>query len=163
MKFYKADDKLIQFNPETKVYKLRNTITTDDKRIAEDDFKSLNAKEIKRNEFSRLMNLYFKNIKHEWVYEHSHFKKIDNFEDNNHSFSSNYNLGKDVPYHKIEGKEYYGNLVLVYHWGRVYYHTISYGGYPQGQLICPKTHSIVRWARLKNCSPIMNINTKKII
>ena len=49
---------LIQFNPETKVYKKRNTIETTDKRIDAEDFNKLNTREIKKDEFSRLMNIY---------------------------------------------------------------------------------------------------------
>ena len=163
MKYYKtADIFLIKYNPETKVYKLMNTIEKIDTRISLDGFKLLNPKEIKRDEFSRLMKIFFKSVKHKWTFEHSHFKKLDNFEEKGYNLSANYTLGKDIPYHTIEGKEYFGNLILVYHWGKVYYHTISYNGYPQGQLICPKTFSLVRWARLKNCSPIFNIDTKKI-
>lgn len=58
--------------------------------------------------------------------------------------------------------EFLGKYVIVYHWGKVYYHTISYNGYDSGQLICPKTLSMVRWAKLKNCSPIMDITSNKI-
>jgi hypothetical protein len=164
-KYYKSgDNKLIQFNLETKIYKLRNNIEKIDTRISQEDFNNLNTIEIKRDKFSQLMNEYFRDLpKHQWQFDYNNFKKLPNFEAKNSSISDNYILGKDIPYHKIEGKEYLGNLILVYHWGRVYYHTISYSGYPQGQLINPKTLEIVRWAKLKNCAPIFNIERKKII
>lgn len=164
MKHYKSEcDKLIQYNPDTKVYKLRNTIKTDNKVISEEDFKLLNVNKIKRAEFSRLMNIYFKNVKHDWIYEGVKYRKIDNFEENGFSLSDNYKIGTEVPFHEI-GKHYYEkNLVLVYHWGRVYYHTVQYNGDGVGQLVCPYTHSYVRWAKLKHCSPIFNTVTKKII
>lgn len=109
------------------------------------------------------MNIFFKNVKHEWTFNGVNYKKIDNFEALGYSLSDNYSLGKDVPFHIIEDKKYFGNLILVYHWGKVYYHTISYNGYAQGQLICPRTFELVRWAQLKHCSPIFNTITKKII
>jgi hypothetical protein len=162
MKYYKTEGQLIQYNPETKVYKVRNNIERVDTRIATEDFEKLTKTEVKRNEFSRLMNVFFKDIKHHWVYDNTKFRKLPNFEASGSSLSSNYVLGKDVPYHKIEIMPYVGNVVLVYHWGRIYYHTISYGGYAQGQLINPKTLEFVQWAQLKHCAPVFNIDTKKI-
>ena len=164
MKYYKSEcDKLIQYNPETKVFKIRNTIERIDTRVSETDFNEMNCVEIKKSEFSRLMNIFFKNVDHKWVFDHSHFKKLGNFEEENGCCPTNYLLGKKgVPYHVIEGKEYLGDLLLVYHWGKVYYHTISYNGYEQGQLVCTKTFKLVRWAKLKHCAPIQNKNSKRI-
>ena len=164
MKYFKTSDFLIQFNPETSVYKIRNTISTDvnDKVISEEKFNSLSPTQIKKTEFCRLMNIFFKNVKHEWVYNHTHFKKLDNFEESEFSLSSNYIIGKDIPIHLVGTGTYKQRCILVYHWGRVYYHTISYGGYKQGHLIDLNTFDFVQWARLKNCSPIYNENTKII-
>lgn len=150
------------FNPETNVYRLRNTINADEVILSVEDFNKLQVKSIKKDEFSRLMNIYFKDVKHEWEYEQTKFKKIDNFESSGSLLSTNYVLGKDVPFHNFPDK-HMNNLILVYHWGKVYYHTISYNGYAQGQLIDPYTMQYVRWAQLKHCSPIFNINTKQII
>ncbi len=159
MKFYQTpDNKLIQFNPETGVYKLRNTIEREDTRITQEDFAKMSANLIKRDKFSQLMNEYYKNVKHHWVYEFTKFRKMPNFESN----EDNLVLGKDIPLHKIPGMEFLGDVVLVYHWGKVYYHTISYNGYKSGQLIDPRTFSLVRWAQLKHCAPIFNIDSKKI-
>jgi len=161
MRYYKAGEDLIQYNPETNVYKKRNNIQLIDTRISKEVFDSLTKNQIGHQEFCRLMNIYFKDIKHEWKHDHSYFRKLDNFETDGYSLSSNYVLGRDVPYHTIEGKPYFGRVIMVYHWGHVYYHTISYNGYAQGQLINPKTLELVSWARLKNCAPIFNEGTKK--
>lgn len=162
MRYYKTNcGKLIQFNIETKVYKLRNTIQTTDKRISVEDFKNFNSIEIKKDEFSRLMNIYFKNVKHEWIHDGVKYRKIDNFEGKGILLSDNYKIGKDVPYHHIS--KYEKNYIIVYHWGKVYYHTISYNGYAQGQLIDIKTNKTVRWARLKNCAPIFDTVKKQIV
>jgi len=161
MIYYKSGDKLIQYNPETNVYKLRNTIERIDTRISKEDFILLDAKQIKKQEFSRLMNIFFKDIKHEWVHDHSKFRKLPNFESNGHNLSTNYILGKDIPYHTSE-KSYYSNFILVYHWGKVYYHTVSYNGDDRGCLLDINTLKHLRWAQLKHCAPIQNINTKKI-
>lgn len=161
IRYYQSDDdKLYQFNHETSVYKLRNTIQKIDTRISKEEFLDLKCKEIKRDEFSRLMNLFFNNIKHVWEYENSKFKKLPNFESSEHSLSTNYQIGKEVPLHELD---FHKNCIIVYHWGKVYYHTISYNGYKQGQLIDPKTKNLVRWAQLKHCAPIINLETEKII
>lgn len=163
MKYYKTTEgQLIQYNPETKVYKVRNNIERVDTRIAAEDFEKLTKTEVKRNEFSRLMNVFFKDVKHHWEFGGTKFRKMPNFESNGYRLSTNYDLGKDVPYHKIESMPYMGNVILVYHWGRIYYHSISYNGYAQGQLINPKTFELVRWAQLKHCAPVFNIDTKKV-
>lgn len=159
MQYFKTENKLIQYNPETKVYKQMNNIKKIDTRISHNDFLLLNAIQIKKQEYCRLMNIFFKNIKHEWKFEHSYFRKLDNFESDNQELSKNYIIGVDVPLHSV-GK--HNHLILVYHWGRVYYHTISYGGYTQGQLIDIKTGNIVSWCKLKHCSPIFNIGIKEI-
>ena len=64
MKHYISEDQniLIQFNPETGVYKQRNHSSKELKHFTEKEFKSLNPKQIKRQEFSRLMNIHFKNV-----------------------------------------------------------------------------------------------------
>ncbi len=161
MKYLKTEcNKLIQYNQETNIYKIRNTIDHIDTRLTEQDILNLKYSFIKKQEFSRLMNLFFKNIKDEWKFDYSTYKKLDNFDSTNYILGGKNNESNAVPYHKIN--EWYGNVILVYHWGKVYYHTISYNGYKQGQLICTKTFKLVRWANLKHCAPIMNISTKKI-
>lgn len=160
MKFYKDEqNRLIQYNPETDIYKIRNTISKEDKRINKEDFKNLKAKEIKRSEFSRFMNIFFKNVKHSWDYKNVSFRKLDNFEGNEYSKMPKHFYSKE----NSVGYNYYGDLIMVYHWGKVYYFTWSYNGYPQGQLIEPTTMQIVRWAKPKNCAPIFNEHTKEIL
>ncbi len=161
MKYYKVDDgRLIQFNPETNIYKIRNNIEKIDTRLSVEEFNLLDTKQIKRNEFSRLMNIYFKDIKHEWEYDGKKFCKLSNFESK--EFNQDFNFYKDVPRHNLKEWSWLKNLVLVYHWGKIYYHTISYNGEGVGQLINPKTMELVRWCKLKHCAPVYNLQTYKI-
>ncbi len=128
--------------------------------ITDDEFNQLEKKSIKTQEFSRLMNLFFKNVTNvTWVYSDVRYKKLPNFESNEYDLITNYDY-KDLPRHDCG---VYGNCILVYHWGRVYYFTISYNGYKQGQLLDVRTKSFVRWAQAKHCSPIKNLDTKKIM
>jgi hypothetical protein len=162
MKFYTSNNLLIRENPETKIIRVcnrTNKINIDNHIITSDEFSQMEKKQVKKDKWSELMNNWFRSVKHEWIHDFSNFRKLDNFD---FRLSSNYLLGKDVPYHKLENKPYYGNLVLVYHWGKIYYHTVSYNGYPQGQLMDINTFKFVKWTRLKNCAPIFNVNTKKI-
>ena len=162
MKHFISEDKtkLIQFNPETGVYKQRNHDAKETNVFTEEEFIKLNPKKIKRQEFSRLMNIHYKNVKHSWIFDHTHYSKLPNFESDRHFLIINYD---NIPTHTIKGMEWLGKVYLVYHWGKVYYFTLSYNGYAQGQLICTKTNNIVRWARAKNCAPIFNEITKKIM
>lgn len=161
MKFYKTEcNKLIQFNPETGVYKQRN-LTSKTVVFSKEVFESMKSKQIKRDEFSRLMNIYFKDVNHSWTFEGKSYRKLDNFEDSGYRIISNYNGGSDIPRHKT-GSMAYDDMILVYHWGKVYYFTISYNGYKQGQLVDTKTLSHVRWAQAKHCAPIFDETRKKI-
>lgn len=150
---------LVQHNEATNVYKIRNNIKHIDTRITEEFFQENLDKQIKRSEFSRLMNIYFKNVKHTWKFEHTDYEKAENFESSGYSLSINHDVSK-MPRH---GEGYFNDLIMVYHWGRVYYHTVSYNGYKSGQLMDIKTGNFVRWAQLKHCAPVRNVNTKKLI
>lgn len=161
--FYKSEcGKLIQYNKETETYCVKNSIKKQDKRISIDEFNTLNKIRINRQEYSRLMNIYFKDIKDTWTFDGVDYQSIDNFEYKNGNLSANYKIGTEIPYHEMNNK-YIRNVILVYHWGRVYYHDISYNGYKQGQLYDINTLKTVQWCQLKNCSPVFNKQTKKIV
>ena len=166
MRYYITEDELlIKENPDTKIIRVcnrTNKINVDKYIITPEDFSNINKKQLKNSKWNELLNNWYRDVKHEWVHDHSYFRKLDNFQSDGHSISANYKLGKDIPLHKIEGKPHFGNVVLVYHQGNVYYHTVSYNGYAQGQLIDVRTLNLGKWTRLKNCAPIFNINTKKI-
>lgn len=159
MKYYQTEDKLIQFNPSTNVYRIRNTIATGNKCISKEEFDLLNAIKIKKTKFCELMNIFFRDIKHEWVYENKRFKKLDNFDKNAKSCDFHW---VQIPSHKVDGY-HFTNLKFVYHWGRVYY--IIYGGNyaPKGQLVDIKKLQIVQWVDIKNVAPVFNIETKKVV
>lgn len=155
--------KIIQHNKETETYTIRNNIKLKDKRISNDDFLLLKTKKIKHEEYCRLLNIYFRDIKETWLFEGGEYQSLDNFERTERCLAANYNVGKEIPYHKIGKHEFNRNMILVYHWGKVYYHDISYNGYKQGQLYDTKTLDAVQWCQLKNCAPIFNKGTKKIV
>jgi hypothetical protein len=133
--------------------------TTDPYLLSDEDLKSMSIRKIKNQEFSRLMNKYFKTVKHTWYHNGVKFKKLENFETINGNLIGNYDW-KSLPKHNCG---VYGHCLLVYHWGKLYYFTVSYNGYKQGQLLDIKTKSHVQWAQAKNCSPVKNCQDKKII
>lgn len=162
MKYYQADKKLIHYNPESEVYKIRNVINEQaNKFLSLEEFKKLKSKEIKKDEFSRLMNIFYKSVKEEWIHNYTRYKNLDNYETDKDGCCTNYDFNK-LPKHNPEGS-FYKNLILVYHWGKIYYFNWSYGGYPQGQLMEPNTLEWVRWAKPKHCSPIFNIDKHLIV
>lgn len=161
MNYYKANDLLIQFNPDTGVYKVRNSIERKTTVLSVEEFKSLNAEKLKKQKFCELMNIYFKNVKHDWDFEGVHYRKLENFEKNEANMCTNYDYMK-LPRHIFEQHPHLGSLILVYHWGRVYYMLFSYGGYEQGILYDTVTLKHIQWAKPKHCAPIFNEQTKKI-
>ena len=161
MKYYKTEDKLIQFNPSTNVYRIRNTVSRTNNCISKEEFDLLDTVQIKKNKFCELMNIFFRGVKHEWEFDHSYFKKIENFDSNGNSSGFNWS---DIPSHKVDGSYSYSHLKIVYHWGRIYYMICGGGGYfPKGQLVDIKTLKILQWVDIKNVSPVFNTGTKKIV
>ena len=165
--YYKSEcGKLIQYNRDTDTYSIRNDIKKVDKRLSFNEFMLFNVKIINTQEFSRLMNIYFNSIKETWIFEGSEYQSLDNFEFKDGNLSANYILGKEIPYHHIIQSEYFGykaEMILVYHWGKAYYHDISYNGEDTGRLYDIKTFKSVQWCKLKHCSPIFNKSSKKIM
>lgn len=124
--------------------------------ISEEEFKSIEKRQFKSDKANEILNIFYKTVEHTWKWNYSTYKKLPNFEDDGYSFNSNY---KNIPYHDVD---VYGKCYLVWYRGRVYYHSISYGGYPQGELIDIETGNSVKWCKLKHCAPILNVNTNKI-
>ena len=150
MIYYKSDSNLILFNTNTKKY----FITNKEKKtiLTKEEFDSLNTEKIKKQKYCELMNNYFKSNKHKWEFNGQKFKKLDNFEINTFNF-----IYSKIPKHNNILRNY--NLILVYHWGKIYYMLVSQY-LPKAQLIDCNTLKIVRWVDIKNVSPIFNINTK---
>ena len=160
MKYYLAGDLLVTTNPESEhqIFRVRNT-TERGKIITPDQFHELKPRELKNQRFSELMNIYFRDIKHEWVHDYSRYRKLPNFEVNHRGSPTNYKW-EDLPKHQLPG--WYGDMILVYHWGNIYYLQWSYNGYKSGQLADIYTQDHARWVRPQNCAPIFNIGTKKL-
>lgn len=147
---------LLGFKTEEGVLILRNSRLE----YTQSQILELNPIQIKKEKFSQLLNKHYANIHEEWIFNHSPYRSLDNFISENRQISSNYKIGTEVPLHQIRNKI---NALLVYHNGGVFYHDISYGGNRQGKLYNTKTENFVGYTALKNCAPIFNINTKKIV
>lgn len=162
MKYYKAGEMLIQYNSETHVYRQGNTVASGSNVIPTEIGDALENKvAIKKAEYSRLMNIFFKDVAHTWVYKGVRYRKIPNFEVNGHN-CANYKFA-ELPKHTFPDRAFSGPLLFVYHWGKPYYFLYSYGGYPQGILFDTVTLQQCRWAKPQHCSPIFNEDTKRIV
>lgn len=158
---YDTDTLLIQHNPETGVYRIRNTIAKGNKTITEEEFKLQEPVKIKHQKFCEKVNDFFRYVKHSWEFENTTFKKLDNFDKDGKSSGFSY---WDLPKHNKEEKWWYlKELRLVYHWGRVYY--LLYGGdhYSRGQLVDVNTLKILQWVDTRNVAPIFNTETKTLV
>ena len=83
MRYYESNGLLLKENPETKIIRVcnkTNKINTEKSIITPDEFSVMDKKQIKQSTFGQLMNKWFHDIKHEWVYENNTYKKLDNFE-----------------------------------------------------------------------------------
>lgn len=166
--YYKTEcGKIIVHYRDKDIYVHKNDIKKDDKSISKEYFETLKSTKIKKNDYNRMMNEWFKDIHDEWTYKGHDYVSKDNFKTDGKSLSTNYVIGRDVPFHDINepGEDYYylKHLILVYRQGKVYYHTISYGGYKTGQLVDVNTHKLVGWCQLKHCAPVFDKTIKKII
>lgn len=152
-KYFKTEKCLITHKVGSEWYKIENCNEPLDL-LNEEDFISLVAVQINKQEFARLMNIHFKNVTHHWKFDYTEYKKLPNFEIGDKIFN-------EMPRHEISK---YCDAILVYHWGRVYYFILSGNYFPQGQLCNPFTKKTTgRWANIKNLAPIYNIGEKKIV
>lgn len=160
MRYYQAGDHLIQMNPENpeKTYRIKNT-TERGQVLSEEDFINSKPKELNKQKFSQLMNQYFVTVKHEWKHDHSMYRKLPNFETGEFGECTNYDMVK-IPKHNVG---IHKDVILVYHWGNIYYLRWSYCGYINGYLIDIRTHNMVRWTKPKHCAPVFKIDAKVIV
>lgn len=153
MNYYKTPELLIQHNPITGVYRIRNTIKKGDKTISKQAFDLLDALQIKKRHFCELLNNYFRNQRQEWEFEGEKFQKLENFDKEGNS--GNLTLA-DIPSHKIT----HYVCIMVYHWGEVYFFRPTQ--FPKGLLFDVKNQKLLRWVDIKNVAPIFN-KTKKCV
>lgn len=165
MDYFKTEDgKLVQYNPVTKVYRVKNNVKKGSNILTEEEFKKLKPYRLNKQKFCTQMNAFFKTVKHEWTYKNKNFRKLDNFELDEYGGCTNYDICK-FPRHdpkESAGHSYSRGNYLVYHWGKVYLFNWSYNGYPQGQLFDVNTGEFYRWAKPKHCAPIFD-ETRKVI
>lgn len=158
MKYYQSGEILIQYNPETGVYKRRNNVERINTCISQEDFNALpDLKTLKKDKFSELMNIWFSQVEHSWVYNGESYRKLPNFENNGNLYD------RKIPNHTPEEKAYLGMSIMVYHWGQVYLYYPGYQGTDRGQLENLKTGYSLRWAKMKHLAPIFNETLGKII
>jgi len=155
--YYKTDlGIIVKFN---NTYRLKSTYELK-KEISKEDFDNSNPIKLKKNKYLEELNIWFKNNKHEWKFEHSYFKKLDNFEIDKHGTLLNYKWS-DFPKHKL--KSYgYGTIVLFH--SRLYYAFFDGNAYPQMLLCDFLTKEFTgKYTNIRNLSPVFNIGTKQII
>lgn len=159
--YYKTENFLIKYYSSYNVFVIKNRIGLKDCVIYnEEEFKKLNPIKIKKSTFDFLINKYYRETKDKWVFEGVEYTKINNF--------SNEDWFKKVPRHKKTSSGYFDHLdkdiyFIVYHLGKVYYCLPCYNGYDRSILYDFKTKQQVKWTSLKNCQPILNLKTNKII
>lgn len=155
--FYETDTGLlISYNRDKNLYLLRNTLRKD-KRISEGLFKTYKKQMLNRQNFSRKMNDWFRDIEVSWEYKGfwdktpKQYRTVGNF-------NANEKTGQDIPknYPRVETK--FGYAIPVFHWGQVYlwvnYDNASRCG---GRLLDVNTQEVLRWADLSNCSKIIEL------
>lgn len=119
-------------------------------------------KEIKNQEYSRLMNSYFRNLKDEWEYKplgtsgkYQTFMKLPNFESCADIYRRN-----NLVWHDIGS---YNKALIVYHWGKIYYFLPMYGGIERGRLLDLTTKEQLRWTQARNVAPIFNLTSNRYV
>jgi hypothetical protein len=149
IEFYKTDLGLVV--KDNNSIRLKSTYK---KRIlTEEEFNNSNPVRIKKDKYLEELNKFFNNSKHEWVYNNTEFKRLDNFKENDDF--------KNIPRHEIDNN--YRYIIVMYH-DRIYYTFFSGNYYPQMQLIDFNTKkSTNKWTNIRNLAPVFNKNTKTII
>jgi len=155
MKYYQTTcGKLVKHFEEKDFFVVTNDVKLKDKHLSVEEFEKMQKTQIKNQIYSKLMNDYYRTVKESWSFEHKNYRNLANF-----SPDIEYNM----PRHNIDGLPYKDRLIMVYHWGKRYYYLSNHNSNGRGQLICTKSHKVVRWARLKNCAPIFDEDLKRIV
>lgn len=155
--YYKTQDgDLILHNSDFDTYILKNTIK-DNNILSEDEFEILNCKKINKNLYRELLNTYFKNVNHKWKYQDKWFKKLPNLNSKSYDFKER--ISK-IPIHEIS---IFVNVCLMYYQSRVIYVHLFYNGTQQCQLWNTHNSTFRGWTNINNLSPILDLETKKII
>lgn len=156
-------DKLIKLYCDHMTYVYMNTISTSDKRLTKSQFDSFRTKQLKKCDYNKLMNEFFKTVEHEWTHNGDRYRKLENFVQTE-TVCDNYALGNQIHYHSIciANSNYKQDCIVVYYRGRIFYHTLMYQGDYRGQLIDMLTLKRVGWTSLKNCAPIVKLSNNKI-
>lgn len=146
--YFRAGTRLLQYNAVTGLYRVGNS--TERECLTKDKLDAPLV-QLKKQEYSRLLNVFFSTVSHSWEHDGICYRKLDNFE-------PTLVPPKNQPVHDAGGKM----LILVYHWGRVYHFQWSYGGYPKGMLYDMRTGSFARWAQPKHCAPVFNTTNRTV-
>ncbi len=158
MKYYISEDntKLILCYDIKNVYYLKNTIAANNI-ISEDEFNSYNCTKINKTKFNELINIYFRDIKHEWIYNNNRYRKLENFKSANYNCCVNYDFNKLL--HDKDDSVF--RYIIVYNHGRAYKANIYY--LPKVQLIDIGADKYIKWTDIKHCSPILNVDTNEMM
>lgn len=163
MLYYQSEcGKLIRHNNETNIIQHVNVVG---KRqyLDKNQLNELKTIRLKKNIYFELLNIFYSDVYETWQFEGTSYRNFKQFQIENGAVS-NYKIGEQIPWHNfISDKGYEASAIIVYHQGRVCYHTVMYQGEFTGKLFDIKTKTFMRWANLKHCSPVNNISTGKYL
>lgn len=152
--FYKTDSSILIKKSDSGLYIIKNSTSLKDKVITLEEFEGYKTERIKKTEFYRLLNIHWRNVSDKWCYYGVRYKKLPNY--------TSMEDTKYQPKYIISGYSLEYPFIKVYHHGRVkLFFDINSRG--KGMLWDIKTMNMLQRADIKNCAPILNIETKERI
>ena len=143
IQYFKLGKDLFRFNSKYPEFYRKNKIKIEDK------LEFSNLERIGKIEYNRLMNERYKTIHERWEFNGEFFKNLPCFE----TFKEYFQLDRTETNNFITR--------TVYHQGDVYQSYDNDNSY--GTLILMQDGKYVKRTSYKNCAPIQNLKTKKII
>lgn len=150
MYFELRDGSLVTYHKEKDNYRIETSQYKNN--ITKDNFLYLTPVQISKRKFYEKLNLFYSTVKDKWAFGGCFYRNLPN-----------YTAWGDLrtlyqPNHEIKGV---GMCKLVYHHGRLMY---AYQfNFDKVMLFNHRTHEFESRTSIRNCAPIQNMSTNKII
>lgn len=162
MNYYESGKLLLSHNLDTQVVRVRNIIGAKKLIFTMEEFDKMPKTLLKKERFNELLNNHFRNSREDWEKDGVKFRSMENFDTDKLGNLTNYTFSK-LPKYYIDTKDYYAEVTLVYHQGRVYYMEWGTPGSERCRLIDAINYTLLKWVRPRNCSPVMNLTKRCIV
>lgn len=161
MEYFKSGSQLINRIENSNTYTVKNNIGIKIRTYTKEQFDAMPKKRMSKTHFNEELNNYYRNYKETWDFKGEKFRAMENFELNENSEFTNYNMSQ-IPVGYVTINKIVCKVMFIYNKGKVFY--VNMDAFQNGiaPLVDATTFEQLSYVRLKNCCPVMNL-TKQCI